>query len=108
MEPYSLSQPPFDPVANDRFANRPGYREPDMGTALHLRPRKTERCKQRAGVAETFIVNFTEVASAEDPDGFGKTESVLGDGNGLAEFGVADGPLVADGEFVAAFGAAAG
>jgi hypothetical protein len=107
MEPYGFSQAALDPVANDRFANRPGYCEPDVGTALNIRPRQTERRKHRAGVTETLIVNFAEVASAEDPDGLGKTESVLGDGNGLAEFGVADGPLVADGEFVPTFGAAA-
>lgn len=102
-QPDGFSHPPFHTIAHHGLSERARHSETDFGTIV--RSCEAECSEVGTGKPESLVIHFAEVASAEDPLGFGKRESGLGDADDL--FGRANSALVADGQFVAALGTSA-
>ena len=75
MKPECFPQPTLDPVAVDGFPDRSWHGKPKprlrLGAGSCI-PRKAKSRKQRAGNAETFVINQAEFGGAKNPGRPGK------------------------------------
>jgi hypothetical protein len=113
MQAHRLTEATLHAIPVDGFAQ--GFRdcEADFGSVFLVRRLKAERRKIRAGKSETLIIDFAEVATAENSDVLRKTEQGQTDPPDDRIWlgyllGVADVPLVANGQLMAAFRPSAG
>lgn len=75
LKPHGLTEAPFHAIALDGFAQ--GFRdgESHFRAVLLLRLFETEGSEVSAGKTGTLIINFAEVAAAEDADTLRKKQS---------------------------------
>jgi len=70
MEAESFAQSSFNAVAKHGLANRSGNGETQAWTiprSFLSSSRQTKRGEQRAGKADTLVINFAEVGRAQNP-----------------------------------------
>jgi len=79
IQTHGLAHPTLHSVAQDGFAHGAGHGEADTGSILRLRTPQAEGREEEAGVTVAFVIDFPKIAAAEDPAGFGKSESGRGD-----------------------------
>ena len=71
LKPDRFANATFDAVANDGFAEGFGSGKPDART-LEFRFGEAKSGEQGTSVSGPVVVNFSEIAGAEDPGTFGK------------------------------------
>lgn len=107
MQPHSFTHAALQPVSDDRFTHGAGHRKTNTRTVLLAGIRQTKCREKRARPAESFVVNFAELAAAEYPVVLGEAEPGPVGGNGLTDLRLADSAFVADSQLVAALRPAA-
>jgi hypothetical protein len=75
-----FAQPALDPVARDRFSDRPWNRKPEADTFSGRSSRQTERREQGAGEAKAIVIDLSEIGRAQDPGRSRKKKCTAGDG----------------------------